>query len=116
MKALISILGPLVIGATLVTAQVPPTPPAPGSVHRYLVERTFPAGALDGLNAALKAKVNANNAKLGVHWVMSYANADKTRTFCVYEGPSEAAIRKAAELNKLPVDSITEVPVTLAPK
>ena len=37
-------------------------------------------------------------------------------TFCVYEGPSEAAIRKAAALNNLPVDSITEVPVTLSPK
>lgn len=116
MKALIAVLGPLVLGATLVVAQPPPAPAAPGSTHRYLVERTFPAGALDGLNAALKAKVNANNAKLGVHWVMSYANADKTRTYCVYEGPSEAAIRKAAELNKLPVDSITEVPVTLSPK
>jgi hypothetical protein len=88
----------------------------PGSVHRYLVERTFPAGALDGLDAALKAKVNANNAKFGVRWVMSYANAAKTKTYCVYEGPSEAAIRKAATVNGLPVDSVTEVPVTLLPK
>jgi hypothetical protein len=116
MKTLIAVLGSLVLGATLVVAQSPPAPAAPSSAHRYLVERTFPAGALDGLNAALKAKVNANNAKLGVHWVMSYANADKTKTYCVYEGPSEAAIRKAAELNKLPVDSITEVPVTLSPR
>jgi len=87
-----------------------------GVVHRYLVERTFPAGALKGLDAATKKKVNANNASVGVHWVTSYANADETRTFCVYEGPSEEAIRKAAALNKLPVDSITEVPVTLSPK
>jgi hypothetical protein len=86
------------------------------SVHRYLVERTFPAGALDGLDAATKKKVNANNATVGVRWVESYANADKTKTFCVYEGPSEAAVRKAATLNSLPVDSITEVPVTLLPK
>jgi len=53
---------------------------------------------------------------VGVRWVESYANADETKTFCVYEGPNEAAVRKAAELNKLPVDSITEVPVTLSPK
>jgi Protein of unknown function (DUF4242) len=85
-------------------------------VHRYLVERTFPAGALDGLDAATKEKVNANNASVGVRWVESYATADKTKTFCVYEGPSEAAIRKAAALNALPVDGITEVPVTLTPK
>jgi len=88
----------------------------PSSVHRYLVERTFPAGALDGLDAALKAKVNVNNSKFGVRWIMSYANAAKTKTYCVYEGPSEAAIRKAATLNGLPVDSVTEVPVTLLPQ
>jgi hypothetical protein len=86
------------------------------AVHRYLIERTFPPGALAGLDAATKRKVNANNASAGVRWLQSYANADKTKTYCIYEGPSEAAVRKAAELNKLPVDSITEVPVTLSPK
>lgn len=90
--------------------------PAKPPVHRYLIERTFPAGALKGLDAATKKKVNANNASVGVRWIQSYANADETKTFCVYEGPNEAAVRKAAVLNKLPVDSITEVPVTLSPK
>jgi len=95
----------------------PPAPsPAKNSLHRYLIERTFPAGALKGLDAGTKKKVNANNASVGVRWVQSYANADETKTFCVYEGPSEAAVRKAADLNKLPIDSITEVPVTLSPK
>ena len=89
---------------------------AQSKTHRYLIERTFPAGALAGLDAATKAKVNSNNASLGVRWVQSYANADKTKTFCVYEGPSEAAVRKAAELNGLPVDSVMEVPNTLLPK
>ncbi|HKE96397.1 MAG TPA: DUF4242 domain-containing protein [Povalibacter sp.] len=88
---------------------------AGGQVHRYLIERTFPKGALDGLDAATKAKVNANNASVGVRWVTSYANADRTRTYCIYEGPSEAAVRKAATLNSLPVDSVTEVPVDLTP-
>lgn len=64
----------------------------------------------------LKGKVNANNAKFGVHWLMSYANAAKTKTYCIYEGPSEAAIREAATANNLPVDSVSEVPVTLLPK
>jgi len=89
---------------------------AKASTHRYLIERTFPAGALAGLDAATKEKVNANNASVGVRWVRSYANADKTKTYCIYEGPSEAAVRKAAALNALPVDSVTEVPVTLLPK
>jgi Protein of unknown function (DUF4242) len=115
MKVVTATLGSLLLAASaLVAAQT--SPPASNSVHRYLVERTFPVGALDGLDAALKAKVNANNARFGVRWVMSYANAQKTKTYCVYEGPSEAAVRKAATANALPVDAITEVPVTLLPK
>jgi hypothetical protein len=87
-----------------------------GAQHRYVIERTFPKGALDGLDADAKASVNRTNAQFGVKWVMSYANAEKTRTFCIYEGPSEGAIRAAAKANKLPVDAVTEVPVTLESK
>jgi hypothetical protein len=117
MKKLMSVL--IFVLLTPAFAADEPAQPASAakeSVHRYLIERTFPAGALKGLDAATKKKVNANNASVGVRWIQSYANADQTKTFCVYEGPSEAAVRKAAELNKLPVDSITEVPVTLSPK
>ena len=88
----------------------------PAATHRYMIERTFPKGALDGLDAKAKQSVNATNAKFGVTWVTSYANADKTKTFCVYEGPSEKAIREAAAANKIPVDSVTEIPVTLESK
>ena len=118
MKTFITVFSLLLLSpafAADVPAQAAPAP-AKTSVHRFLVERTFPPGALDGLNADTKKKVNANNATVGVRWVQSYANADKTKTFCVYEGPSEAAVRKAAALNALPVDSVTEVPVTLSPK
>ena len=118
MKKLIAAL-PLLLLARAFAADVAAPPPAfapKAPVHRYLVERTFPPGALKGLDATTKKKVNANNASVGVRWVQSYANADETKTFCVYEGPNEAAVRKAAELNKLPVDSVTEVPVTLSPK
>ena len=86
------------------------------SEHRYLIERTFPAGALDGLDAAGKVKINQTNAKYGVHWVMSYANAEKTKTYCVYEAPSESVVREAAHANGIPVDKVTEVPVTLTPQ
>jgi hypothetical protein len=118
MKTLIPVLYlSLLTAASAADMPVPPVAsPAEQSLHRYLIERTFPAGALKGLDAATKKKVNANNRSVGVRWVQSYANADETKTFCVYEGPSEAAVRKAAELNKLPVDSITEVPVTLSPR
>jgi hypothetical protein len=83
--------------------------------RRFLIERTFPAGALDGLDAAGKAKVNANNASLGVRWVHSYATLDRTRTYCIYEGPSEQAVRAAAAKNGIPVDRVVEVPVDLLP-
>jgi hypothetical protein len=113
MKTLIPAIT-LVLAAPCFAGDAPATAAAPAT-HRYLIERTFQPHALDGLNSETKSQVNQNNAKFGVHWVMSYANADKTKTYCVYEGPSEKAVRKAAEVNKLPVDSITEVPVTLMP-
>jgi hypothetical protein len=87
--------------------------PAP---RRYLIQRTFPAGALDGVTPEVKKVVNDNNKELGVNWEHSYANADKTRTFCIYTGPSEAAVREAAKRNSLPVDSVTEIPHILYPK
>lgn len=116
MKSLIALMPLFFLAQAYAADTVAPAggTPAPNEpAHRYLIERTFPKGALDGLDAATKQKVNANNATVGVRWVQSYANADKTKTFCVYEGPNEASIRKAAKLNALPVDRITEVPVDL---
>jgi hypothetical protein len=88
--------------------------PKPGT-RRYMVVRTFPAGALAGLDAAGKKTVNTNNSSHAVRWLYSYANADKTKTFCIYEGPDEKSIREAATANKIPVDYIVEVPVVLMP-
>jgi len=78
-----------------------------------MIVRTFPAGALDGLDAAGERAVNQTNAHHSVRWVYSFANADKTKTFCIYDGPNEKAIRDAASANKIPVDNITEIPVVL---
>lgn len=121
MKKIISlVLTCLLIGAVFAgepTAHPHDASRTPGApMHRYLVERTFPPGALAGLDAATKARVNARNASVGVRWLESYATADKTKTFCIYEGPSENAVRKAAALNHLPVDRVIEIPVTLLPK
>lgn len=85
-------------------------------MKRYMVVRTFPAGALEGLDEEGKKAVNAKNAAVDVRWIRSYANADLTKTFCVYEGPSEEAIRQAAEANDIPVDYIVEIPVDLLPE
>lgn len=112
MKTLAIVLSMLLSGAAFAADPTVAT----NATHRYIVERTFPKGALDGLDAATKARVNQTNARFGVRWVTSYANADKTRTFCVYEAPGELAIRDAAKANALPVDLISEVPVTLDPR
>ena len=81
---------------------------------RYMVERTFQDGlgipvTEDGAAACLG--VVGTNAELGVTWVHSYVSEDKHKTFCIYDGPNPEAIRKAAERNGLPVDSITKVSV-----
>jgi hypothetical protein len=55
--------------------------------------------------------VVGGNADLGVTWVHSYVSDDKRTTWCVYDGPSPKAIRKAAERNGLPVDRIQQVSV-----
>ena len=60
--------------------------------------------------------MNANNKTLNVNWEKSYANADKTKTYCVYTGPSEAAVREAAKLSGLPVDMVTEIPDDIKPE
>jgi hypothetical protein len=83
-------------------------------VPRYLVERSFP----DGFHLATKGEgtqsyldVVERNADDGVTWLHSYVSADRTRVFCVYDGPSPEAIRKTAARNRLPVDRITQVRV-----
>ena len=79
---------------------------------RYVVERTFRNGlpiraGLDGAELCL-AHVG-RNAEEGVTWIHSYVSDDGKRTYCICEGPSPEAIRKAAAHNRLPVDRITEV-------
>ena len=81
---------------------------------RYMVERTFGDGLHIPVNedgAAVCMNVVGGNAGLGVTWVHSYVSDDKNKTFCVYDGPDPEAIRKAAEVNGLPVERITKVAV-----
>lgn len=81
---------------------------------RYMVQRTFDAGLdipVNAQGAQTFAVVGEGNAGLGVNWVHSYVTRDKTETFCIYDAPSPEAIREAAKVNNLPVDSITEVTV-----
>ena len=81
---------------------------------RYVIERTFPDGlgvGADDAGAETCLAVVRRNAEDGVTWVHSYVSEDRSRTWCVYDGPSPEAIRRAAEGNGLPVDRIAQVRV-----
>jgi hypothetical protein len=77
-----------------------------------MVERTFPDGLKIPVNkrgSEMCLGVVHTNGELGVTWVHSYVSDDKSRTYCIYDGPTPDAIRNAAERNGLPVDRITRV-------
>ena len=81
---------------------------------RYLVQRTFADGLVmppTRQGAARCLEVVANNAAEGVTWGLSYVTVHGSVTYCIYEGPSPSAVRRAASANRLPVDRITEVRV-----
>jgi hypothetical protein len=81
---------------------------------RYVVERTFEDGPwlrTDAEGAEACNAVVRRNAEEGVTWLHSYVSDDGKRVFCLYEGPTPEAIRKAAAANELPVDRITQVGV-----
>lgn len=81
---------------------------------RYVIERNFPNGLeipMSPKGAEGTLKVVNRNAEEGVTWVHSYVTQDKKKSFCVYDGPTPEAIRKAAEKSGLPVDRISEVRV-----
>ncbi len=81
---------------------------------RYMIERSFPDGLdipLDADGAAICSTVVQKNMEDGVTWVHSYVSNDHKRTYCVYDGPSPEAIRRAAQNTNLPIDRISEVQV-----
>ena len=81
---------------------------------RYVVERTFSEGLsipTTPEGAAMCRSVVDNNGEVAVTWVHSYVSHDRSKTFCVYDGPDPESIRRAATSNGLPVDLITQVSV-----
>ncbi len=81
---------------------------------RYMVERIFAGGLhipVNDAGAETCLTVVGRNSDEGVTWVHSYVSADKSKTFCIYDGPSPEAIRRTATKNSLPVETITEVSV-----
>lgn len=73
----------------------------------FLIERTF--ADLVPEDAETMAAVKRVNDEIGIEWLFSFLNADKRKTYCLYEAPSPQAIRAAAERLGIPVDKIVEV-------
>jgi len=81
---------------------------------RYVVEREFPDGlGVEGglTTAGTREDELERNGELGVTWLHSYVSEDRRKTFCVYDGPTPEAIRRAAADNRLPIERITQVRV-----
>lgn len=79
---------------------------------RYLIERRFTGSVhlpVDEPAARDGHRVTEDNLQDGVTWLFSFVSPDKRRSYCIYDGPSPEAIRRAAARNKLPVHEITEV-------
>lgn len=68
----------------------------------------LPAGAA---GAHARATITERNLPERVFWLQSYLSLDRRQMFCIYDGPSPEAIRRAANRNKLPIHRITEVRV-----
>ena len=81
---------------------------------RYVVEREFTnevdlVARLSDINS--RAAELERALELGVTWIHSYVSENRRKTFCIYDGPSPEAIRRAAARNQLPVERITQVRV-----
>ncbi len=73
----------------------------------FVVERQF-AEQLELSDDDVRLIEDAN-ADEGIRWLFSFLSADRRRTYCLYEAPTAAAIRSAAERLSIPADAIVEV-------
>ena len=73
----------------------------------FLIERQF--ADLVPTDPESMATVKQVNDEIGIQWLFSFLSADKRKTYCLYEAPSAAAIRAAAERLGVPADTIVEV-------
>ncbi len=102
------------VGAWLAAYGDPYTDGLEADMPRYLIERSFDEGNAEPpapLALARLRSIADANVRAEVIWLHSYVSTDRRRMFCVYEGPSPEAIRRAATLGHLPVDEITEIRV-----
>jgi len=73
----------------------------------FLIERNFAQEV--NLDEAGFREIQQINDEVGVQWLFSFLSADKRKTYCLYEAPSEEAIRIAARRANVPADVIVPV-------
>lgn len=77
----------------------------------FLIERNFAQEV--NLDDASFKEIQQINDEVGIQWLFSFLSTDKRKTYCLYEAPSEEAIRLAARRQNIPADVI--VPVGTVP-
>jgi hypothetical protein len=73
----------------------------------FLIERNFAQEV--NLDEAGLLQIRHINDEVGIQWLFSFLSADKRKTYCLYEAPSEEAIRLAARRLDIPADVIVPV-------
>ena len=73
----------------------------------FLIERNFAEEVK--LDDAGFLEIQQINDDVGIQWLFSFLSADKRKTYCLYEAPSEDAIRIAARRANVPADVIVPV-------
>lgn len=84
---------------------------------QYLIEREIAGAGAMSAEALRDASRHSNAVLAGmgphIQWRHSYVAGDKI--YCVYEAPSEAAIREHAEKSGFPANRITPVSAVISP-
>ncbi len=73
----------------------------------FMIERHF-ADQLE-VTRDQASEIQRINTDVGVQWLFSFLSADKKKTYCLYEAPSAALLREAAQRANIPADVIVEV-------
>ena len=73
----------------------------------FLIERAY--AEVVELDPEREAAIKQVNDEIGIQWLFSFLSADKRKSYCLYEAPSAALIRAAAERLGIPADTIVEV-------
>jgi len=79
----------------------------------FIIERNFAEAITPSVQAA--AGLNLINDEEDVQWLFSFLSVDQRKSYCLYEAPSEDAIRAAAARAGIPADVIIEIGGRLMP-